>query len=71
LKRKKKKKFNSYFSQCLDLSGFDKYPCSTQIVSPSIFARQRPFQLITNKEELITKSNEEKKESFHLIFVVS
>jgi hypothetical protein len=29
------------FSRCLKLSGFDRYPCSSEIISPPLFSPQR------------------------------
>ncbi|CAF1376996.1 unnamed protein product [Adineta steineri] len=63
--------------RCLKLSAFDKYPCSSEIISPSKFAPQRTThtfqsttQIYSSTEELLIKLNQENNKSIDLILII-
>jgi len=47
------------FSRCLKLSAFDRYPCSSEIISPPLFAPQRrqPLPTIESTSNITDLSN--------------
>jgi len=44
------------FSRCLKLSAFDRYPCSSEIISPSLFASQQPLLTLESTSNITNLS---------------